>query len=84
MEALKGAEKSIRNYHPKLAISIYHKLEDVDEIPRLLLEYYPDYKFYLRHYSLMNCETILYALQYDYAISLQRDETKVVNQRCLW
>lgn len=62
LEALKGAEKSIRNYHPKLAISIYHKPEDVDEIPRLLLEYYPDYKFYLRHYSLMNSETILYAL----------------------
>lgn len=62
LEALKGAEKSIRNYHPKLAISIYHKPEDIDEIPRLLLQYYPEYKFYLRHYSLMNSETILYAL----------------------
>lgn len=62
LEALKGAEKSIRNYHPKLAISIYHKPEDIEEISKLLLEYYPDYKFYLRHYSLMNSETILYAL----------------------
>ena len=62
LEALKGAEKIIRNYHPKLAISIYHKPEDVDKIPKLLLEYCSDYKFYLRHYSLMNSETILYAL----------------------
>lgn len=35
---------------------------DVDEIPKLLLEYNPNYKFYLRHHSLMNSEAILYAL----------------------
>lgn len=62
LEALKGAEKSIRNHHPKLAISIYHKPEDIEEIPKLLLNYYSGYTFYLRHYSLMNSETILYAI----------------------
>ena len=62
MEALKGAETIIRKYQPKLAISIYHKLEDIEEIPKLLLEYNRTYKFYIRHYSLMSSETILYAL----------------------
>lgn len=62
LEALKGAQKVIKRYQPKLAISVYHKYEDIAQIPQLLLDYYPDYKFYLRHYSLMNSETILYAL----------------------
>lgn len=62
LEAIKGAEMIIRKYQPKLAISIYHKLEDIEEIPKLLLEYNPSYKFYIRHYSLMSSETILYAL----------------------
>lgn len=62
LEALKGAEQIIKSCRPKLAISVYHKLEDIDEIPKLLLSYHPDYRFYLRHYSLTNSETILYAL----------------------
>lgn len=62
LEALRGAEHTIKRCRPKLAISVYHKPEDIAEIPRLLLEYCADYKFYLRHYSLMSSETILYAL----------------------
>jgi len=62
LNALKGAEQTIKKYKPKLAISIYHKPEDVWEIPNLLLEFVPDYKFYIRHYSLSCFETVLYAL----------------------
>jgi len=62
LNALKGAEQTIKKYKPKLAICIYHKPEDVWEIPNLLLEFVPDYKFYIRHYSLNCCETVLYAL----------------------
>lgn len=61
-EALKGAENIIRKYHPKLAISVYHKPEDIFELPSLILEYNPGYKIYLRHYSLTSSETILYAI----------------------
>lgn len=44
--ALKGAERIICNQKPKLAISVYHRREDIWEIPKLLLEYNPDYKFF--------------------------------------
>ena len=62
LNALKGAEQTIKKYKPKLAICIYHKPEDVWEIPNLLLEFVPDYKFYIRHHSLSYAETVLYAL----------------------
>lgn len=61
-EALKGAEKLIRKYKPKLAVSIYHKPEDIWELPGLVLSFCPEYTFYLRHYSLSSEETVLYAV----------------------
>jgi FkbM family methyltransferase len=48
-EALRGAEGQIRANKPKLAISLYHKLPDLLEIPRLVRSFVPEYKFYLRH-----------------------------------
>lgn len=62
LEALKGAGLTIQRCKPKLAICVYHKPEDIWEIPNLILDYYPDYKLYLRHYSLHFGETVLYAV----------------------
>lgn len=62
LNALKGAEQTIRKYKPKLAISIYHKPEDIWEIPSILLDFVSDYKFYIRHYNIDTAETVLYAL----------------------
>ncbi len=62
LRAIMGAEAQIKKYKPKCAISIYHKPEDIVEIPKLLLEYRSDYKFYLRQYSLTIAELILYAV----------------------
>lgn len=61
MEALIGSNKTIELYRPKLAISIYHKESDLWEIPYYLMKKYPFYKFYMRHYTPYNTETILYA-----------------------
>lgn len=61
-EALTGAGKIIKECRPKLAISIYHKPEDIWELPELILDICPDYKFYMRHYSLRDAETVLYAV----------------------
>lgn len=62
LEALQGAKNIIQTYHPKLAICIYHKPEDIYEIPGLLLSYYDDYVFYIRHYGVRDDETVLYAI----------------------
>lgn len=61
-QALIGAAKTIRKWKPRLAICVYHKPEDIIEIPLKILELNPEYKFYLRHYSYMDTETVLYAI----------------------
>lgn len=47
-DALRGAERQIRKNKPKLAISLYHKLPDLLDIPQIIRSYVPEYKFYLR------------------------------------
>lgn len=47
-----------------MMISIYHKMEDVIEIPQLLLNYNPQYYFALGHYSIGSAaDTVLYAFE---------------------
>jgi len=62
MEALKGAAETIRRNRPKLAISLYHKRDDIFEIPLYIHELYSGYQFYLRHYSTTFSETVLFAI----------------------
>ena len=62
-EALKGAKNTIKMYKPRLAISVYHKLQDIWDIPKLILELNPNYKLYFRHYSIAEDETVLYAIE---------------------
>ena len=61
-KALQGASATIRRYKPALAISIYHKRDDILTIPKKILEFNEDYRFYLRHYFLGSNETVLYAV----------------------
>lgn len=60
-DALKGSARIIREQKPRLAISAYHSLDHIIEIPELLLSLRPDYRFYLRHYSMLANEIVLYA-----------------------
>jgi FkbM family methyltransferase len=62
LEALKGAKNTISKYKPKLAISVYHKQEDLITIPQYILQLNDNYKLYLRHYGEISIETILYAI----------------------
>ena len=59
---LRGAKETICKYKPKLAIAVYHRKDDIFSIPLLLKEYRSDYKFYLRHYTEMPIDTVLYAV----------------------
>ncbi len=61
-QALLGARNTIRDYKPKLAICVYHKAEDIWELPSLIHKLNPEYRFYFRHYSFGDVETVLYAL----------------------
>ncbi len=60
-KALLGARHIITEQKPKLAICVYHKPEDIIELPALILEMRPDYKIAFRHYSLRGTETVMYA-----------------------
>ena len=62
LKALQGAARTIRKKRPRLAVSIYHKPEDIVELPEYILSLRDDYRFYIRHYQMSDCETILYAL----------------------
>ncbi len=61
-EALYGMKDTITNYHPKLAISIYHKAADLWELPLVILKLSTSYKIYIRHYSNGLHETVCYAI----------------------
>ena len=61
--ALRGAENTIRTYKPKLAICVYHKMEDVYKLPQLICSYRTDYQYVLHHYDANSmCETVMYAI----------------------
>lgn len=62
MQALIGAEQTIRRNKPRLAVCVYHKPEDIIDLPLKILELNPEYKLYLRHYSYLHTETVLYAV----------------------
>lgn len=61
-EALIGAKDIIKKKHPKLAICAYHKPEDIYELPKLIYDINPEYKFSLHQYSDGIYDTILYAI----------------------
>jgi FkbM family methyltransferase len=60
--ALKGMIKTIKKCRPKLAVCLYHYLEDLWEIPLWMADNIKDYKYYIRHHSRVAGETVLYAI----------------------
>ncbi len=60
-KALEGARNLIKEQKPRLAISVYHRRDDIVRIPQLILSLNSDYRFYLRHYSMLANEIVLYA-----------------------
>lgn len=61
LATLKGAEQVLRKFRPQLAVSVYHRPEDLVEIPRYLASLDLGYEFYLGHHTIHLEETILYA-----------------------
>ncbi|NCC61241.1 MAG: FkbM family methyltransferase [Verrucomicrobiae bacterium] len=61
-EALKGAIRTIKTFRPVLAVCLYHKPEDLWEIPIQIYNICSDYNMYLRLYGHMGIELVLYCV----------------------
>jgi len=60
LEMLKGAQILIKRCRPKLAISLYHRPQDLYEIPLYINSLVPEYKMAIRHHSCKLYDTVLY------------------------
>jgi FkbM family methyltransferase len=60
IDVLKGTVETIRKCKPKMAISVYHKPEDIILITSFLRGLLSESKFYLRHFSDNFSETVLF------------------------
>lgn len=49
-KALRGSAQTIRQHHPALLVSLYHRTEDLIELPRLIREIDPTYRLYIRRF----------------------------------
>ena len=61
LNALRGASRVIRENAPRLAICVYHKPNDIVELGKYILDLVPEYKFWIRQYTSLIYETVLYA-----------------------
>lgn len=61
--ALRGAINTIKTFKPKLAIAIYHSMDDFVNIPEWILSLGLGYKLHVGHYKIHAEETILFAIQ---------------------
>ena len=61
LRALHGAESTLRRFRPKLAITLYHRLEDFATIPHYLQSLDLGYRFFMDHFSVKWEETVMFA-----------------------
>jgi FkbM family methyltransferase len=59
--ALEGAINTIRRFKPKLAIAIYHSMNDFVDIPKWIMDLNLGYNYYLGHYTIHAEETVFFA-----------------------
>lgn len=57
--AIKGAERLFREVGPRFAICLYHRLQDMWQLPQMLKSFRPDYKFWCKK-SGVNTEFVLF------------------------
>ena len=60
LDVLKGARETIKKFKPKLAISVYHRGDDIITIPLFLYDLLKDTNFYLSHKNYTWTETVLF------------------------
>ena len=58
----KTVKEHIKNDYPKMAISVYHKVDDFWKIPEQIFSIRSDYDLYIRHYTEGTDETVMFFL----------------------
>ena len=61
LDALLGARETLKRFQPQLAIAIYHRAEDLYQIPNFIESLNLGYQFYLKHPTAAGFETVLLA-----------------------
>lgn len=61
LDTLKGLTEIIKTQKPKMAVCIYHLMEDIISIPEYLLELVPEYRIKVRQHVDSILDTVLYA-----------------------
>lgn len=59
LDMLHGAAKTITRWKPKMAVSAYHKIEDLWTLAPYIKSLRPDYEFAFRHYRI-DCTNYLF------------------------
>ncbi len=63
-EALEGSSDTISRHSPALLISLYHRSEDIFELPLYIHKHYPEYKLYIRRREYIPAwDTVLIAVR---------------------
>lgn len=62
LKTLQGSIQTIKKWQPNMAISIYHKPEDIVDIPMFMEDLDMNYVYYIRQYQTRMQETVLYAI----------------------
>lgn len=63
-EAILGSLGTIERYMPTLCISLYHRSQDIFELPLLIHERFPEYKLYIRRRKYVPAwDTVLFAVK---------------------
>lgn len=63
INALNGATNLVQEFKPKLAISGYHRFEDLWEIPFKIKELNSNYNLFFSHHSPIGWESVFYAAE---------------------
>jgi FkbM family methyltransferase len=61
-DAIRGAQRIIRTNRPVIAMSLYHRFDDIWVLPELLCDYCEDYSFHIRQHYFNSFDCVLYAI----------------------
>lgn len=59
---LDGVKQHIQTDQPTIGLAVYHHAHDIWSLPEQLLSMRSDYRLYLRHYTDLAYETVIYAI----------------------